>query len=175
MVNKKFSILTDENEIIEYERACYRAFSTKASSDATIKKSTIIDGDRLRPHIPQEDLIQYALRIDDRIAAGLKIHINIKNEFQTEKRGFAIEKRKNTCEGLNFFALGEGFDPFEFFNIMEEFTAFIMNDLKNRLGMKSVYGTCHEKIKVVYLRAGFGIIDSKIIEGEKILLLKMDL
>ena len=86
----------------------------------------IIDSCRLKPNIPYDSLVLIAVRVNGEIIAGIKANFDIDN-FQLYEMGFNIkdnDKRKNICEGINFFALSDDFDQLEFFNLMDTFSKY---------------------------------------------------
>ena len=168
--NYEFYILDtdDNNQIIEYEKKFYEAHIRKFPNSWAINNMQIIDGCRLKPNIPYDNLELIAVRVDGELIAGIKANFD-KNNFQLYEMGFNIndnDKKRNTCEGMNFFALSDDYDQLEFFNLMETFSQYYMEQLEKK-GIEVIYGTTRKRTKIIYLRMGFEIIDELDIEGEK--------
>jgi hypothetical protein len=160
----KYCILEQEKDLIEYEKKFYEACIKKGTDLWALENLEIIDGCRLKPFVPYKSLISIGLKIDDELTAGVRVNTDIDN-FQLYKSGFTVKKEHGVCEGMNFFALGDDYSPIEFFNVMESFLNDCMSNMKS-MNIKKLYATCIDRIKIIYLRAGFKIIESRNIDGE---------
>lgn len=173
MENIEFNILNSENDIIEYEKAMYKSYSEKTPESLEMPELyEILDNCRMRPRgIDYKDLITYELKINDKIVAGLKI--NRSKIIFLNKMGFNIEEIDGieNVEGINFFTLADDYKVLDFINIMEDFSKIFIDDMKKR-GIKILYGICDSKIKIVFLRIGFEIIEERQIGKDQILLIK---
>ena len=164
--------LKTEAELIEYEKKFYEACTSKGTDRWALDNLLVIDGCRLKPFVPYDKLISIGLKINDELVSGVRVNTDV-NNFQIYKAGFKIDINENVCEGINFFTLADDFHPLEFFNIIEKF----MNDCMSKIkyyGYKHIYASCIDKIKIIYIRAGFKIMDSKIINGELAHLIRYD-
>lgn len=165
----------NEIELKPFEEAFYQAYKKNDPEGWAMINMKIINGNRLRPEINYDDLVCFAVKLKGNIIAGVKANFS-KNNFQFHKMGFNItekDKTKNICEGLNFFALGESIDKYQFMNIMDEFSNFYMGLLKKK-GIETVFCTCNKRAKIMYLRMGFIQIDNKVINSEVIYLMRYD-
>lgn len=136
-------ILTNENDIMEYEKCLYNAYykSFKANNNIgwIFKHYLKIDNCRLRPDIPYEDQLLYAIKDKNKkIVAGITVHIKSRSKFICEEMGFKIKKTNKVCEGLTAFITDE--NNYDNWKIINELATFSTNDLIGR-GFKTVYGT----------------------------------
>ena len=175
MTDYKFCILKDNNEIIEYEKGLYKAYTKLTQSDWRKDNYKIIDGCRYKCNIPYSEQLIYAIKQNNKIMMALSVKvINTNDKMIIEKLGFSIDledKMKKICEGLDFYSfirLG-----LACFVLYTKFFNFFINDLKEK-GFKVFYGTCEEKLKLFYKEIGFKFIDNIYLNGKKEYLLKID-
>jgi hypothetical protein len=170
MENYEFCILKDEKDIIEYEKGLYDAFIKKDPDGWVSKNYDIINNCRLRSKISYSYQTIYAVKINDEIIACGAVNFN-PDMLQLEKMGFIIQKNisDKICEGINLFISRDMGD--QTIGILGGLNSYIFDDLKKR-GITIAYGTCSRKLKALYTIYGFEVIDRKIIEEDKKLLLR---
>ena len=171
--NYEFCILDNENELKEYEKALFEAYSKKAPED--LKYFDIIDECRLRPKITYDKMIVYAGKYEGKIFTGTKICIDEK-KYQFKDLGFDIpeeDKQKKHCEGINYFIVDNIFKPEIIYNFSEKFANDYLKDVKKK-GFQIKYGTCIKRLKIIYLRMGYSFIGEKVIDNNLIYFTKYD-
>jgi hypothetical protein len=168
-------IAETENEIIEFEKGTYEAFSKRNPDNWLCKNYKLIDGCRYQSPIPYEYQAIYIAKEGNKIIAGASINFNTKIKLQLEDIGFNLDekiKKEKFCEGLLLFtARNTNISPF-LSGI--ELRNFMKKDIGKR-ELSFILGTCSEDKKNFYVKFGYEIIDEKInYEGEKKYLMKMD-
>ena len=173
MKNYEFCILTNDEDIIEYEKGLYDSYSQKDADGWIFNNYEMIDNCRLKPNIDYKDLVVYGYKDKNKLIAGAAINYNMAGTLQLEQMGFKIEKTdKKFCEGLNLFAT---IDMSE--NLMltvGDFHDLIVKDIKNR-GVEIVYGTCEDEIKGMYSIFGWDIMYCINLENVKEFLMIFDI
>jgi|GEM_PF-1695885 len=175
MKDYEFSILTNEKDIIEYEKKMYSVYQKKNPDSWVLKHGEIIDNCRLRPKIEYDKLIIYQGKYKGELFAGVKANFDHLN-FQFERMGFVIpkeDKNKKICEGINYFILDNISDQNLIFNLSERFSIDFLKNIKEK-GFQIKFGTCLKKIKIIYLRMGYNFIDQKEINNNTQIFIKFD-
>jgi hypothetical protein len=140
-------IVSEKNEIIEYERGLHKSFcSYNGWLCRNYKK---IGTDQIRSFIPYENQIVYALKVNNEPIAYMTANINIKEGTQLEKMGYQFpEKYKNNkaMEILNFYNTKpvNGF----FFGLLWN---YLEREATAR-GFDAIYASCSKKMLKVYKR-----------------------
>ena len=160
--------IENENEICEYEKILFKTY--------TVNKNILMDyyeikNERMKlKNISYNDLINYVTKFDNKIIAGMTMHINSENEFILEKMGFKIDRNSIVCEGLTTF-VDERYEK-DKMEILFKLSDLLIYDIKNR-GFKIVYGTTPAKYKNLHaLLFNAEIIECKRINGENRALIK---
>jgi len=173
MSKYEFCILTDDNDIIEYEKGLYQSYSQKDSDGWIFNNYKIIDNCRLQPNINYNDLVVYGYKDNDRLIAGSAINYNMNSKMQLEEMGFKIEnKEKKFCEGINLFATVDMTENLML--VVGDFHDMIVRDIKKR-GVDFIYGTCEDKIKGMYSIFGWDILYSIELKNVKEFLMIFDI
>jgi hypothetical protein len=172
MNNHEFLVLKSFSDKAEYEKKLYKAFIEKNKDGLWDKTYTIIDGCAYRANYPDSSLRFYCIKTNGDITAGMCI--NSSDEFELEKvTGFKINKKKNACEGLNFFILLE--PSVEVMELIVNFMEFVINDLTVN-SIPEIFITCGGREKTMYVKGGeFIELDMKDINGKPEYLLKKEL
>jgi hypothetical protein len=172
--NIVYCILSEENEIAQYEKDIYTAFTVKTPDPWVANNYQVIDGNRFRSKIPYSDQKIYAAKKGDDIIASIAINFNCKKRLQLEEVGFVLyetKRNKNICEGLTLYTNQETAE--NFFDIFFNLGKFIVIDLK-KLNISHLFSTCPKKVKTMYELFGFKIIDDIELYGKKEYLLEYD-
>lgn len=160
---------TIEKNVIEYEKAMYKAFS--GSEIKTLNKIWEFDkaNHRLKTIIPYESQKIFCTRLEGALVSAVAININIKETFQLEMMGFKVEKCEGVAEGLGLF-------NFPVLSNLQPM-ALLLKDyafsLVESWGIKKMYGTCSEKKLRGYKLLGWVPIDKKTFLGETKYLLEI--
>ncbi len=161
--------ITNEKDIVEYERAMFRAFQN--TEIITLPEIWEYDrkAKRLRTKIPYRNQIIYIARLFDAIVAGTAINYNMHEPLQLEMIGFSIDKSdEHICEGLGVFCLQVFHETIPIGIQLKDY-AFAQIAQK---GIKTMYGTCSPKKLPGYVQLKFEVIDERVFKGEKKYLLK---
>lgn len=81
MEEYEFCILTDEKDIIEYEKKLYNDFSKRSPYRWIAKNHQMIDNCRLKSKISYEDQTVYGIKKEGQLIAGASINFNKENNF----------------------------------------------------------------------------------------------
>ncbi|OHD15291.1 MAG: hypothetical protein A2086_00825 [Spirochaetes bacterium GWD1_27_9] len=163
----EFCILTDEEDIIEYEKEMFTAFNKINPNYWICKHYKIIDNCRFQSEIPYKDQLIFAVKKNNRLIAAAAVNINQNNLMQFEKVGFSKpleSKNKKICEVLSLYKTDKLTG--DFFYIFIDLLGFLGNELKNR-NFDCLYSTSIERFKPLYTSFGSKVIDEKILDEEK--------
>lgn len=174
MPNLEFTILdiTDSNEVANYEKALYRAFSDTDIKTLDAIWKFDIPNKRLKTMIPYRSQDVYIAKLDGAIIAGAAINFDIKKKLQLERFGFTIDKtEKHICEGLGIFNLQvfSGLNP-----VALQLRDICYDHLRDKK-IKKVYGTCSQRRLRGYQVQGFSVMNERIFMDEKKYLLMIEL
>jgi hypothetical protein len=174
MSNLELSTLNikNENEVVQYERALFRAFSSTDIITLDAIWDFDIPRERYRPKIPYQSQEIYIAKLRGEIVAGAAMNFYVEEELQLEMIGFSIDKtEKHICEGIGIFNL-------QIFGGMNVIALQLRDYSYDRLREKNIeriYGTCSEKRLRGYQLLGFQAIDELVFKGEKKYLLVTEL
>ncbi len=166
MSNLKFTTLdiTNFDEVTNYERAMYRAFSSTDIRTLDEIWDFDIPNKRIKTKIPYESQEVYIAKLNGLIIAGAAINLNTEEKFQLETYGFSINKtEKHICEGLGIFNL----QIFSGINPVALQLRDYSYDILRKKGIEKVYGTCSQRRLRGYQVQGFDVIDELVFKEEK--------
>ncbi|MBD3420624.1 MAG: hypothetical protein GF398_10955 [Chitinivibrionales bacterium] len=150
----------DEERVVAWERALYRAFNSAELLEL------IWDVDRknrrIKTRIPYASQLIVVGSVEDAVIAGMAINFNMADRLQLEMYGFSLDKQESgMCEGLCLFnSLIFSGDS----TVMFDMRDFMYEELRNR-NITKTYGTCSENRIKGYRALGFRDIDRKVIDG----------
>jgi hypothetical protein len=171
MLEKSILDITNEDEVVELEKAVYDAFYRKEKNPVALMVAELIGEDRMRFNIPYRDQIVFLFKSNGKIFSGLAINTNIE-KMQCEELGFQIDKSPEICEALYFFILeNKELHPIKHF---VDIKIFSDNNLKS-LGYYKAFSNCSDKVLKTYTRFGFKPIGEKMVLGIKKYLLEYDI
>ena len=174
MSHLELSILNiqSETDVVQYERALCRAFSSTDIVTLDEIWDFDITGERLKPRIPYPSQEIYIAKLRGAIIAGVAINFNLEEQLQLEMIGFSIDKtEKHICEGIGIFNL----QIFGGMNVIAlQLKDFSYNKLREK-NIEKIFGTCSEKRLRGYQILDFEVIDELFFKGEKKYLLVTDL
>lgn len=159
----KYEILDSRNkeDVIEYEKGLYRAFTTKNPASEHIKNWELVGNDRYRSKLPYQDLTIYLIRVEDKIAGGAAINFNPEHKFEVENFGFTLSpqiRNMKIADGLSLYILEEYIDT-NFMAVFNDLCDFILLDLKKKK-IDYWYGNSIKKTKALYILMGFEVVDN---------------
>jgi hypothetical protein len=151
---------SDMNEVEQYEKAFFRAFSRYYPDDPTLDIIWNVNKQekRISTKISYDDQEIYVARLDDSIIGGVAVNYNLHRQWQLEMLGFSIDKsQKNICEGLALFNLQvfHGANPIAL--LLRDYGF----DLFKQKGIEKVFGTCDAHTVRGYSILGFEIVEMK--------------
>jgi hypothetical protein len=134
--------ITDINEVMHYEKALYRAFSSTDIKTLDEIWDFDIPNKRINTKIPYRSQEVFIAKLGGVIIAGAAVNFNMREKLQLEIIGFSIDKtEKHICEGLGIFSLQvfSGINPVAL--QLRDFSY----DILDGKGIKKVYGTCSQR------------------------------
>lgn len=168
--------LSNEKNIIDYEKGLYKAFITKSPDGWISNYYQKIGEDRLRhPLLDYEDQTITVIRKNGRIIAGSSQNINPRKYLELEQKGFSIleeDKELNIADGLNSFVTDGEIPPEQFIDIYGGFAEFMIEDLKSK-GITVLYGTIYRALKALFSMMGFETILKLDVNGKKMYLQRL--
>lgn len=160
----KFCILTDDKDIIEYEKGLHNFFYKRE------KDHWEIDGKRMRHKINYKDQMVLGIKSNEgEILGGTSINFNF-NNLQLEKDGFQLPdhlKNSDMCEGLAVYVYQEKTSIFT----PRYFHDYMLDEVK-KLNKKYIYGVAYEDTLRPYKKLKWEVIEEKIINNEKLFLVR---
>lgn len=171
----KYCFLTDEKDIIEYEKGLYNAFKNNDPTGWILNNYKMVDECRLiSKTLDYDDQEFYTVKKDGIILIGAAVNYNIKKKLQLEEMGFKIDKNNNNfCEGLILYTINS--ENIDFLHAASNLFEFIKKRMLEK-EIKKVYGTCSRKLKAMYSLLGYIVIDRLTLKDGTIkLLMSMDL
>jgi len=171
----EINILKTKNELIDFEKGLYEAFLRDDPNGWVMNNYKLINGNRLASKtLDYNDIECYAVLNNGKIAIAGSVNYNTSKKLQLEEMGFKINKNNNNfCEGLILYSTKNS-DGIDFINASTKLFEFIKNIMISK-NIKYVYGTCSRKLKAMYSLLGYDVVDRLIVNGEKKLLMKMEL
>ena len=170
----EYCILTDEKDIIEYEKKLYESFTKKDPDGWVVNNYELIDGCRLRSKtIPIENQVFCVAKKESTIIAGMSGNLKCEGKLQLEEMGFKIKRDEGKfCEGLTLYNANEMSDKLIY--IFDKLMNIITENLK-RMKIYTIYATCSDLLVNMYNLFGFEMIDIKNVSGIKKYLMKYNI
>lgn len=159
----QFCRLNTTDEIESFERALFDAFRVAYPDGFIMNTYHVVDGCRLRPHIPYSDIVIYGLKRHNRLVAATAYNENMSRPLQLEAMGFNIDARRPDhpySEGLCLFStLAEYENTVDRFQLLREWGRLTFADMRKR-GIGLWFGTCADNMVPFYRALGCEFIDT---------------
>jgi hypothetical protein len=162
----------NNDEVLAYERAFFRAFAHQMKGNAGLVFSVDRAARRIRSRISYEAQRIYVVRHADAVVMAVAAHIDASGELQLERLGFSVDRSKwRFCEIVVLFALA---DPVKSLLYIRELSSVFIAALRTE-GFERIYGTCGRRLVRGYEQMGFVVKDTNVTAGEEECLLELDL
>lgn|GEM_PF-2589149 len=170
-----FCELNNSSDIIEFEKLLYKAFTEKTKSKFRQDKYKVINGDRYRCYISYDEQSIFAIKRDGKIQCAISVRTAITGKMIIEEIGFKIleqDKNRKICEGIDFY----NFIQFsiDMYEVLPKFLDYVLVEIKKK-GNEVFYGSCEDRLKLLYRESNFEFIDSIDLNGTKEHLLRLEL
>ena len=156
-------------DVAEFERALFQAFAKSLAGDPIVKYVWDVDmpAQRIRTKVPYTSQLIHVARLDGAIAAAGAANLDLTGPWQLDMLGFAIDKTQpHICEALVIFNNQRDFGD-QSISLFEAVGRQLVAQLKEKHGIRRVYGSCPPSKLQGYLLYGWREIGSRVIEGSE--------
>lgn len=170
-MQETYGLLTDEQDIVDYEKGLYDAFMVRTDGNWIKQQYKTVNGDRLQPNKSYSDLLIYGLKTNGNLMGAICVNLNMEN-IELERMGFdlsGIDKRRS-CEILHTY-VNEGVAGEQYVN---KFSGYVFTEMKKN-GYSYLYGSCLKELELMHRFIGFKPIASILLNGEEEILLEYNL
>lgn len=162
-------VLSDDEDIVCYERAMYRAF--RSYPEAVFTNLWVFDhaNARTRTLLPYDGQRIVAADVDGKLVGAVALNLNMESVLQVERYGFSVPKEQGrTAEGLALFSnrLLVGREVV-LVRLVEAADRLLRN-----LAITTLWGSCDRRHLLGYLQVGFRNIGKVHFNGEDEFLLQ---
>lgn len=163
MNNYEYCILTNEKDIIEYEKGLYKVFK----NDEWYLDHYIVNGDRMRAPYKNQQI--FGIKKDNRLIGATAMNIGL--DFQANYLGFKLPDKENICENLHMYLVDD--EMHDIFTELLPFFNYIGDEMK-RQKFKTIIASCTRQILPLFEAMDFEVLDQTVINGEEEYFITLD-